>query len=355
MDFHFCGKCPSKNSDIYEIIHLERVWPVAMEYYSFEKVLKELQMEEDELKRLVSEGEIRAFRDEDKMKFKKSDIDGLKKGRMTEPTIILPSGEPDDSSEDSEVLLVEEDTSETLLDIDDLDGGDSSSTTVPTVDFSSSDFDDSSSASETITEELTFEEDSGSYVLESSDDVLIDSSGELLDVSGDSSGETFIESDTGLQTEPLDMDSDIIESADFDTGFADSGAGDETVPVDDDSSFDQLAVDDQPTGQIDQRDAGTIEQLPGATVVVAPTLELSTTAVTFLILSTIAMLWTGVLMINNIKTVDTPLTGWFTDITYEYVRPTYMVYGGNKKVAQSKLKKQLVWRRLKRDGEKRRR
>merc|ERR1711976_741951 len=194
---------------------------------------------------------------------------------------------------------VEEDTSETLLDIDDLDGGDSSSTTVPTVDFSSSDFDDSSSASETITEELTFEEDSGSYVLESSDDVLIDSSGELLDVSGDSSGETFIESDTGLQTEPLDMDSDIIESADFDTGFADSGAGDETVPVDDDSSFDQL-------------DAGTIEQLPGATVVVAPTLELSTTAVTFLILSTIAMLWTGVLMINNIKTVDTPLTGWFT-------------------------------------------
>ena len=223
---------------------------------------------------------------------------------------------------------------------------------MPTVDFSSSDFDDSSSASETITEELTFEEDSGSYVLESSDDVLIDSSGELLDVSGDSSGETFIESDTGLQTEPLDMDSDIIESADFETDFADSGAGDETIPVDDDSSFDQLAVDDQPTGQMDH-DGGTIEQLPGATVVVAPILELSTTAVTFLILSTIAMLWTGVLMINNIKTVDTPLTGWFTDITYNYA-PTYMVYGGNKKVAPNKLKKQLTWRRIKRDGAKRR-
>ncbi|WP_372365738.1 hypothetical protein [Candidatus Uabimicrobium sp. HlEnr_7] len=208
---------------------------LSSQYYSFEKVLKELQMEEDELKRLVSEGEIRAFRDEDKMKFKKSDIDGLKKGRMTEPTIILPSGEPDDSSEDSEVLLVEEDTSETLLDIDDLDGGDSSSTTVPTVDFSSSDFDDSSYPSETITEELTFEEDSGSYVLESSDDVFIDSSGELLDVSSDSSGKTFIESDTELQTEPLDMDSDIIESADFETDFADSATGDETVPVDDDS------------------------------------------------------------------------------------------------------------------------
>ncbi|WP_372371465.1 hypothetical protein [Candidatus Uabimicrobium sp. HlEnr_7] len=325
-----------------------------MEYYSFEKVLKELQMEEDELKRLVSEGEIRAFRDEDKMKFKKSDIDGLKKGRMTEPTIILPSGEPDDSSEDSEVLLVEEDTSETLLDIDDLDGGDSSSTTVPTVDFSSSDFDDSSSASETITEELTFEEDSGSYVLESSDDVLIDSSGELLDVSSDSSGETFIESDTGLQTEPLDMDSDIIESADFETDFADSATGDDTVPVDDDSYG--LIAEDQPTGQVDHhREAGTIEQLSGAPVVMAPILVLSPLAVTLLILSTVAMLWTGVLMINNIKTVDTPLTGWFTDMTYEYVRPTYMVYGGNKKVAPNKLKKRLVWRRLKRDGAKRRR
>ncbi|WP_372367103.1 helix-turn-helix domain-containing protein [Candidatus Uabimicrobium sp. HlEnr_7] len=186
-------------------------------FYSFEKVLKELRLEENELKRLVSEGEIRAFRDEGKMKFKKSDIDNLKMRRMLEPTIILPSGEPDDSSEDDEVLLVEEDTSETLLNINDLDF---SSTTVPTVDFSSSDFDDSSYASETITEELTFEEDSGSYVLESSDDVLTDS-GEVLDVSGDPSGETFIESDTGLQAEPLDIDSDI-ENADFEADFADS-------------------------------------------------------------------------------------------------------------------------------------
>ena len=212
---------------------------MAMEYYSFEKVLKELQMEEDELKRLVSEGEIRAFRDEDKMKFKKSDIDGLKKGRMTEPTIILPSGgDTDDSSEDSEVLLVEEDTSETLLDIDDLDGTETSSTSVPTVDFSSSEFEDSS-ASETITEELTFEEDSGSYVLESSDDVLIDSSSDMdvADLDGsDVGGDTFIDSDTGLQTEPLDMDVEI-EGMDFETDSQfdlEAADEDQTVPVDED-------------------------------------------------------------------------------------------------------------------------
>lgn len=311
-------------------------------------------MEEDELKRLVSEGEIRAFRDEDKMKFKKSDIDGLKKGRMTEPTIILPSGE-DDSSEDSEVLLVEEDTSETLLDIDDLDGADSSSTTVPTVDFSSSaDFEDSS-ASETITEELTFEADSGSYVLESSDDVLIDSSGELLEVEHDSSGETFIESDTGLQTEPLDMDSDVLDSADFETDFADSGTGDETVPVDNDSSMGMLTLEeeeDAPTNEVTQREVGTIER-PNTVVVAAPGLELSPLSSTLLILSTIAMLWTGVLMINNIKTVDTPLTGKFTDVMYQFA-PTYTVYNSKGKVAKNKLKKHMIWRSKKRDGRKRR-
>lgn len=325
-----------------------------MEYYSFEKVLKELQMEEDELKRLVSEGEIRAFRDEDKMKFKKSDIDGLKKGRMTEPTIILPSGE-DDSSEDSEVLLVEEDTSETLLDIDDLDGADSSSTTVPTVDFSSSaDFEDSS-ASETITEELTFEADSGSYVLESSDDVLIDSSGELLEVGGESSsGETFIESDTGLQTEPLDMDSDVLDSADFETDFADSGAGDETVPVDNDSSIGMLTLeeDDTPTDEVaERRDIGGTIERPN-TVVVAPTLELSPLSSGLLILTTVIMLWTGVLMINNIRPVDTPLTGWFTDFSYEFISPTYPTYAG-KKVSKDKLKRHMIWRSKKRDGKRR--
>ena len=50
------------------------------EYYSFENALKELQIKKDDLKKLISEGEIRAFRDEDKMKFKKTDIDNIKQG-----------------------------------------------------------------------------------------------------------------------------------------------------------------------------------------------------------------------------------------------------------------------------------
>jgi len=42
---------------------------------SFERVMRELQIEEEELKKLVSAGEIRAFRDSDQMRFKKEDID----------------------------------------------------------------------------------------------------------------------------------------------------------------------------------------------------------------------------------------------------------------------------------------
>jgi hypothetical protein len=52
---------------------------VADEFISFDKVLRELQMQEEELKRLVSEGEIRAFRDQDKMKFKKEDVERFRK------------------------------------------------------------------------------------------------------------------------------------------------------------------------------------------------------------------------------------------------------------------------------------
>ncbi|HZN62531.1 MAG TPA: helix-turn-helix domain-containing protein, partial [Planctomycetota bacterium] len=59
-----------------------------VEYFSFEEVMRELELSEEDLKRMVSEGELRAFRDENKMKFKREDVEHLKKGRITEPTII---------------------------------------------------------------------------------------------------------------------------------------------------------------------------------------------------------------------------------------------------------------------------
>ncbi len=54
------------------------------DYYSFEEVLRNLKLEEDQLKRLVSAGEIRAFRDKDTMRFKAEDVDRLKGGDADE-------------------------------------------------------------------------------------------------------------------------------------------------------------------------------------------------------------------------------------------------------------------------------
>jgi excisionase family DNA binding protein len=47
------------------------------DFLSFEKALRELKMRSEELKKLVSEGEIRAFRDGDSMKFRREDVKAL--------------------------------------------------------------------------------------------------------------------------------------------------------------------------------------------------------------------------------------------------------------------------------------
>lgn len=48
------------------------------EYYSFEEALSELRLKEEELKRLVSEGEIRAFREGDTMRLRRGDVEALR-------------------------------------------------------------------------------------------------------------------------------------------------------------------------------------------------------------------------------------------------------------------------------------
>ena len=77
------------------------------EFISFEDVITELKLTEEELKRMVSEGEVRAFRDDDKMVFKQEDIDNFKRGQITEPTVMLPPDQLPPSSE--EATFTEED------------------------------------------------------------------------------------------------------------------------------------------------------------------------------------------------------------------------------------------------------
>src|SRR5688572_30061126 len=77
--------------------------PVAeKEFYSFEEALRELRLKEEELKRLVSEGEIRAFRDGETMKLRKADVENLR--------AELQGGEVVDLGGAAEELVFEDDT-----------------------------------------------------------------------------------------------------------------------------------------------------------------------------------------------------------------------------------------------------
>ncbi|MBM4033976.1 MAG: hypothetical protein FJ291_19665 [Planctomycetes bacterium] len=69
---------------------------MADEYLSFEDALKSLQMQEAELRALVAQGKLRAFRDENMLKFRRGDVDGLRRqreGARTTPVPMTP--EPD--------------------------------------------------------------------------------------------------------------------------------------------------------------------------------------------------------------------------------------------------------------------
>ena len=50
---------------------------MAEDYISFDEALKALRMEEAELRALVSQGKLRAFRDENTLKFRRQDIENL--------------------------------------------------------------------------------------------------------------------------------------------------------------------------------------------------------------------------------------------------------------------------------------
>ena len=72
------------------------------EFYSFDEVLRQLSIDENRLKRLVSEGEIRAFREGGQMRFKRSEIDNLagrggRGGTTSETSLTEISLEDDDS------------------------------------------------------------------------------------------------------------------------------------------------------------------------------------------------------------------------------------------------------------------
>ncbi|MCD4656175.1 MAG: helix-turn-helix domain-containing protein [Planctomycetes bacterium] len=95
---------------------------MAIEYYSFEQVLGELSMDEEELKRLVSEGQIRAFRDQNRMKFRRDDIDMLAKGSKAEDVVILPESAAQPINEtEQDLVVMDTSNEETMLDLEGFD------------------------------------------------------------------------------------------------------------------------------------------------------------------------------------------------------------------------------------------
>ena len=71
------------------------------EFFTFDEVLSKLNIDETKLKRLVSEGEIRAFREGDQMKFRRSDVENLDVvgAHSEEETGVIDLSAGSDSSE----------------------------------------------------------------------------------------------------------------------------------------------------------------------------------------------------------------------------------------------------------------
>jgi hypothetical protein len=132
--------------------------PKSGEFYSFDEVLRRMDIDEQRLKKLVSEGEIRAFREGAEMKFRRADIDNMNKTRST-------------GGEDATAAI-------------DLSAG------------------GGAGASETLTDDLIFDE---------GDDGGSKEAG--MATAEISSSDTFVDEGVGMSTEPLEMDDKTMEAA----------------------------------------------------------------------------------------------------------------------------------------------
>lgn len=90
------------------------------DFYSFEEALDQLRLKEEELKRLVSEGEIRAFREGDTMKLRRADVEHLQSELMGGEVVELGDTGTElvfeDDFEDPGMATEELSAADTLLD-----------------------------------------------------------------------------------------------------------------------------------------------------------------------------------------------------------------------------------------------
>ncbi|MGE3163723.1 MAG: hypothetical protein AB7O52_02350 [Planctomycetota bacterium] len=136
---------------------------MADEMLSYREAQRELRLTDDELNDLVASGELRGFRDGDEIRFKRDDVQSLKKSRETEPTIVLSETEADSfgSLTDEEPIDLDAfSADETVLNIEGLLEDESEGTT-PIPGSSMLDEDDLQIGEDTVldTEELDLGDD----------------------------------------------------------------------------------------------------------------------------------------------------------------------------------------------------
>lgn len=94
------------------------------QFFSFDEALDELRLQEEELKRLVSEGEIRAFREGETMKLRRQDVEALRSELSGGEVVDLGDVSDDLVFEDDPGMITEDlsdSTADTLLDDDDVE------------------------------------------------------------------------------------------------------------------------------------------------------------------------------------------------------------------------------------------
>lgn len=100
------------------------------DFVSFENALRDLKLQSEQLKKMVSQGDIRAFRVGDSMQFRAEDVDALRSRSDGEEDLIFVDALEDDTGMVTEELS-EEDT--LLVEDDDLEDADEADDAQPRV------------------------------------------------------------------------------------------------------------------------------------------------------------------------------------------------------------------------------
>ncbi|MHC4829333.1 MAG: MerR family transcriptional regulator [Planctomycetota bacterium] len=184
------------------------------DYLSFDDVLNELMVDDEELKKLVSQGELRGFRDGMSMKFKREDVMNLRRGRDTEPTIILTDSDQEMGiNESSDELILDESTSDTVLNIGDIMSPEKQEEEIvfsdSTEEFSISPHDSDPEAAIPTVEVPAIDEDLG--ILESESDSALIASQSATELAGVTTEARPIRMDSADETFEL-LDSDMPAS-----------------------------------------------------------------------------------------------------------------------------------------------